>query len=205
MSKYGVFSGPSFPAFGLNTERYSASLCSESEYGKRRTRKNSVFGHFYFTFIYLLKPRKSCSFNEAILGHIKNDIRFHLLPYSVSFVRKDKLHVRIVKSQQNRFLLKRVIEIHIRNVSHRPTFTYGMFLIVQLSHTECFSSSNFGYSTASGFVAVLNNDYLAMIFPKRNRISRTKTITEFSHFSSSVSVTMSVLSYRFGDNYGRNL
>ena len=94
---------------------------------------------------------------------------------------------------------------HIRNVSHRPTFTYRMFLIVQLSHTECFSSCNFGYSTVSGFVAVLNNDYLAMIFPKRNRISRTKTITEFSHFSSSVSMTMSVLSYRFGDNYQRNL
>ena len=33
VSKYGVFSGPYFPAFGLNTE-------------KIRTRKNSVFGLF---------------------------------------------------------------------------------------------------------------------------------------------------------------
>ena len=38
MSKYGVFSGPYFPVFGLYTERF--------ECGKIRTRKNSVFGHF---------------------------------------------------------------------------------------------------------------------------------------------------------------
>ena len=36
MSKYEVFPGLYFPAFGLNTERY----------GVIRTRKNSVFGHF---------------------------------------------------------------------------------------------------------------------------------------------------------------
>ena len=46
VSKYGVFSGPHFPAFGQNTERYSISLRIQSEYGKKRTRKNSVFGHF---------------------------------------------------------------------------------------------------------------------------------------------------------------
>ena len=33
------FSGPSFPAFGLNTERYGISLHIQSEYGKIRTRK----------------------------------------------------------------------------------------------------------------------------------------------------------------------
>ena len=46
MSKYGVFSGPYFPAFGLNTERYEVSLRIQSERGKLRTRKNSVFGNF---------------------------------------------------------------------------------------------------------------------------------------------------------------
>ena len=46
VSKYGVFSGPYFPAFGLNTERYSVSLRIQSEYGKMRTRKSSVFEHF---------------------------------------------------------------------------------------------------------------------------------------------------------------
>ena len=40
------FSGPFFPAFGLNTERYGVSLRIESECRKIRTRKNSVYGHF---------------------------------------------------------------------------------------------------------------------------------------------------------------
>ena len=39
VSEYGVFSGPYFPTFVL---RYSM----QSECGKIRTRKNSVFGHF---------------------------------------------------------------------------------------------------------------------------------------------------------------
>ena len=32
VSKYGVISGPHFPVFGLNTERYSVSLRIQSEY-----------------------------------------------------------------------------------------------------------------------------------------------------------------------------
>ena len=44
--KYGDFSGPYFPAFGLNTKMYGVNLRIQSEYGKIRTRKNSVFGHF---------------------------------------------------------------------------------------------------------------------------------------------------------------
>ena len=39
------YSGPYFPAFGLNTERYGASLCIQSECGKIRSRKNSIFEH----------------------------------------------------------------------------------------------------------------------------------------------------------------
>ena len=38
MSKYGDFSGPYFPAFGLNTERYGVSLPIQSECGKMWTR-----------------------------------------------------------------------------------------------------------------------------------------------------------------------
>ena len=38
LSKYGVFSGPFFPASGLNTERYGVSLRIQSECGKIRTR-----------------------------------------------------------------------------------------------------------------------------------------------------------------------
>ena len=46
VSKYGVLSGPYFPALGVNTERYEISLHIHSECGKIRTRNNSVFGHF---------------------------------------------------------------------------------------------------------------------------------------------------------------
>ena len=46
VSKYGPFSGPYFPAFGVNMERYRVSLRIHSECGKIRTRKNSVSGHF---------------------------------------------------------------------------------------------------------------------------------------------------------------
>ena len=46
MSKHRVISGPYFPAFGVNTERYFVSLRIHSECGKIRTRNYSVFGHF---------------------------------------------------------------------------------------------------------------------------------------------------------------
>ena len=42
----GVFSGPYFPVFGLNTEIYGVNLRIQSEYRKIRTRKNYAFGHF---------------------------------------------------------------------------------------------------------------------------------------------------------------
>ena len=45
VSKFGVFPGPYVPAFRLNTETCEVSLRIQSEYGKIRTRKNSVFGH----------------------------------------------------------------------------------------------------------------------------------------------------------------
>ena len=46
VSKCGVFSGPYFPTFGLNTVRYEVSLRIQSECGKIQTRKSSVFDHF---------------------------------------------------------------------------------------------------------------------------------------------------------------
>ena len=47
MSKYGVFSDPYFPAFGLNTERYSVSLRIQSECGTIRTRITPNTDTFY--------------------------------------------------------------------------------------------------------------------------------------------------------------
>ena len=47
MSKYGIFSGRYFPAFGLNTKRYGLSLRIQSECGKVLTRKNSYLDTFH--------------------------------------------------------------------------------------------------------------------------------------------------------------
>ena len=46
VSKYGVFSGPYFPVFGLNTEIYFLNFRIQAKYRKIRTTKNSIFGHF---------------------------------------------------------------------------------------------------------------------------------------------------------------
>ena len=60
VSKYRVFSGPYCPAFGLNTERYLVSLRIQSECGKVRTRKNSVFRYFtQWGFFYWFKNKTS--------------------------------------------------------------------------------------------------------------------------------------------------
>ena len=46
VSKYGVFAGPYFSVFGLNTESYGVNLRIQYEYGKTQIRRNSAFGHF---------------------------------------------------------------------------------------------------------------------------------------------------------------
>ena len=54
LSKYGVFSGPYFPAFGLRISPYSVRMRENRDWKKtlqgydqkrKRNRKNSVFGH----------------------------------------------------------------------------------------------------------------------------------------------------------------
>ena len=57
VSKYGDFSGPYFPVFGLNKEIY---FRIQSEYRKIRTRKNSVLGHFSCSEIQLKGVMKKC-------------------------------------------------------------------------------------------------------------------------------------------------
>ena len=52
--KYGAFSGQYFPVFGLNTEIYGVNLRIQSEYREIRTRKNSVFGHFSRSAMFLV-------------------------------------------------------------------------------------------------------------------------------------------------------
>ena len=46
VSKYGFNTGPYFPMLGMNTDIYSLNFRIQSEFGKIRTGKISVFGHF---------------------------------------------------------------------------------------------------------------------------------------------------------------
>ena len=48
------YSGPYFPAFGLNMERHSVSLRIQSEYGKIQTRITPNTGTFYAVIVSLL-------------------------------------------------------------------------------------------------------------------------------------------------------
>ena len=70
VTKYGVFFGPYFPVFGLNTEIYSVNLRIQSKYRKIRTRKNSVFGHlsrFGYYIICMIVPLTASTEREANL------------------------------------------------------------------------------------------------------------------------------------------
>ena len=55
------FSDPYFPAFGLNTERYSVFLRLQSECGKIRTRKTPNTDTFYAVFTIETKKQKNNS------------------------------------------------------------------------------------------------------------------------------------------------
>ena len=69
MSKYGVTSGPYFPTFRLNTERYLLSLRIQSECGKIGTRNYSVFGHFSRSEVYdFWFSSKEINFENALLN-----------------------------------------------------------------------------------------------------------------------------------------
>ena len=47
VSKYGAFSSPYFPVFGLNTVIYGVNFPIQSEYGKIRTRKTPYLDTFH--------------------------------------------------------------------------------------------------------------------------------------------------------------
>ena len=70
MSKYGVFSGPYFPAFELNTERYGVSLRVQSECG-------DIFENLSHSELSLSEKIKSLQYNAAlaIKGAIKGSCK----------------------------------------------------------------------------------------------------------------------------------
>ena len=76
MLKYGVISGPYFPALGQNTERYS-------ECGEIQTRNNSVFGHL-----------------SRSAWHHENNFQ-SLFKQSRILVSRDNYHFLKMKSEEN--------------------------------------------------------------------------------------------------------
>ena len=74
MSKNGVISGPYFPAFGLNTERYFVHLSvfslNAGKYGPEVTPFLDTF-HAVFILTFNLKKEKQCKKN--VLVYYGND------------------------------------------------------------------------------------------------------------------------------------
>ena len=64
MSKYGVISGPYFPAFGMNTDRYSVFIPNAGKYGPEITPYLDTFHVVY-----------RCHNNSSNIGIDNNDHR----------------------------------------------------------------------------------------------------------------------------------
>ena len=94
MYKYGVISGPYFPALGLNTEIYFVSLHIQSECGKIRTRNYFVFG----------SSRLQIFFKIAVLRNVAgNSVLFKTC--SKKFDR-DFSHERVKQIEDTLLILK---------------------------------------------------------------------------------------------------
>ena len=104
MSKYGVSSGPCFPAFELNTERYSVSLCIQSECGKIRTRKTPYLDTFLVSFkLNTLSDMKPVLFGRTY-EIIMRSSYFKMIMYITTALRK---------MWENAVQLKYVVFLHI--------------------------------------------------------------------------------------------
>ena len=85
MSKCGVFSGPYFPVFGLNTEIYGVNLRIQFEYRKIRTKKPP----YLITFLAVNKY-------VIALTHITNTEIFALIAVLVFKLFKFYIHEQII-------------------------------------------------------------------------------------------------------------
>ena len=90
VSKYGVFSGPYFPPFGLNTVRYSVSLRFQSKCGKIWTRKKfriwilftqynfGFWGKSWLNFTQNRSSHQRCSIKEGVVRNFAEFTEKHL-------------------------------------------------------------------------------------------------------------------------------
>ena len=71
------FSGPYFPAFGLNMERYGLSIRIQSKCGKIRATKTPNKDNFYAVCIILDMVDKTLPSKHSYLFRFKFEIRFN--------------------------------------------------------------------------------------------------------------------------------
>ena len=71
VSKYWVFSGPYFSVIGRNTKIYEVNVCIQSEYRKKRTRKNSEICRFLCNVETKIIYRKMASWTCGIMIEAK--------------------------------------------------------------------------------------------------------------------------------------
>ena len=66
MSRYGVFSGPYFPVFGLNTEIYTVNLRIQSKYRKYGPEKTPYLDTFHTVSVFVKASTLRSIFKKTI-------------------------------------------------------------------------------------------------------------------------------------------
>ena len=92
-----IFCGPHFPTFVLNMERYSISPRIQSECGKIRIRKNSVFGHFSCSVqLYLVYP--SAVLYKSLFSVVPfSSIKCRMWLLNIIYVWNNTFYLKILK------------------------------------------------------------------------------------------------------------
>ena len=103
------YSGPHFPVFGLNTERYSLSLRIQSKCGKMRTRITPNKDTFYVLYVINEKFRK----NDYIF--------FHRIEFICTGFSSVPLCLRNYIKKINRFIRQAFVnKCFVRNIASSP-------------------------------------------------------------------------------------
>ena len=112
------FSGPYFPVFGLNTDIYFVNLCIRFEYGKIRTRKNSVFGHFSCSAVINL-----CQVNSYQQFHFTQKSQYSVQPFFFKIVSPPGLSLKSAQSmeQSTKHTDKKLTKNKFKNYPKSPS------------------------------------------------------------------------------------
>ena len=122
MSKYGVFSGPYFLVFGLNTEICVVNFCIQSKYRKIRTRKTSVFGLFSRS----VRNPKSI---EQTLQLIKNQQYFKGIFRALLNIYPAGIYLLKVSNRNTRTSCEIYLKLTIKTLERRHWRRSGVFMV----------------------------------------------------------------------------